>query len=158
MIKILNENFAKQVRKELVKKKRIYSDVYVHYNIESERKGTITIKIYDGFDECTEISTDVEIYRRITSNGIHDGKPIKRIVFKTYPTDTVLDIITHDHIIESWKNAYGWDMQIIDNGITKDTMYHISHIHFYNANRSKSTTIKEICFNGYEMIQTEEEN
>lgn len=156
MIKILNENFSKQVRKEVRKRTCFSRDVYVYYTIDNEnKKGDLTIKFYNSIDVTTEISTPIELSWKLVSNGIHDGKSIKRIVFKIAPIDMVLDIITKDHILEAWRNAYGWDMQIIEKGIQKDTLYHISHIHFYDAKRSKSTTIKEVCFDKVEMIYTE---
>lgn len=155
MIKILNENFAKQVKKELRKKTRFSRDAYVFYTINNEnRTGTLTIKLYDG-DVSTEIGTPIEFRSRKVSLSIQDGKQIKRIVFNVEPVDTIFDIILQDHFIEPWRNAYGWDMQIIEKGVTKDTLYHISHIRFYNEKRNKTTTIKSICFNGCEMIQTD---
>lgn len=155
MIKILNENFAKQVKKELRKKTRFSRDVGVFYTINNENlTGTLTIRFYDG-DVSTEICTPIEFTYRIASNGIRDGKEIKRIVFNVEPMDTVLDIITQDHYLDAWRNAYGWDMQIVEKGVTKDTLYHISHVRFYNEKRTKTTTIKSVCFNGYEMIQTD---
>ena len=159
MIKILNQDFSKQVKNALRKASRYTKDVYVHYSINNAAKnGTLTIKIYDGIDILTEIRTDIEFDSKLMSYAIKDNKGIKKIVFHVYPTDMVLDIITHDHYFEAWHNAYDWHMQIVEKGKKKDTLYHMSHIHFYNEKRSKSTCIKQICFSGSEMIYTEEKN
>ena len=83
MIKILNENFAKQVRKELAKKKRFSTDIYVYYYIFNESKnGILKIRIYDGINLFSEVSTPIELLWKVVSNGIHDGKYIKICIFK----------------------------------------------------------------------------
>lgn len=157
MIKIINENFCKQVKNALKKTSRYTKDVYVHYTINNENKcGKIVIKIYDGVDIATEISTLIEFNHKIMSSSVGNNREVKRIVFGIRPTDMVLDIITHNHYFDAWQNAYDWHMQIVEKGKKKDTLYHISHIHFYNEKRTKSTRIEQICFSGNEMIDTED--
>ena len=157
MIKIVNENFCKQVKNALRKASRNTKDVYVHYTIDNvAQNGTLSIKIYDGIDVMAEVYTEIEFDLRLISFAMGNSRPIKRIVFNVYPTDMVLDIITHNHHFNAWHNAYDWHMQIVEKGKKKDTMYHMSHIHFYNEKRTKSTCIKQICFNGCEMIYTED--
>lgn len=158
MIKILNPNFAKEVKRELKRKKFFSQDVWVYYTIDNSTKtGTLTIKIYKGNDIYTEISTPIEFDSRQISHGIRDGGSIRRIVFSVYQTDTVLDIITQYHYLDAWKNAYDWDFKVYEKGKVKsDTFYHISHIDFSNAKRTKSTRIQGVCFDNGEMIYLEE--
>lgn len=155
MIKIMNPNFAKEVKKELKRHKTFTQDIYVSYYIDNSTKtGTLTVKVYNG-DVSTEITTAIEFDYRIVSCGIRDGKPINRIIFNVHPTDMVLDIVTQDHYVEAYKNAYNWEMKVFEEGKTpNNTFYHISMIDFHNAKRTKSTRVQMVCFDGCEMIVT----
>ena len=161
MIRIMEEDFAKQVKRELHKRSNGFNRVVVRYNIKNETKnGTLKIEIWDSFNVIQSFETSIIFDWRICSMGLHDGKCIERIVFTLYPTDTILDIITQDHYIECYQNAYGWEFQICpeENKEPNYTHYHISMITFYNAKRTKTARIKENCFYGYEIIYTEKEN
>ena len=158
MINILNENFTKEVKKELHKKSNGFNKVVVNYHIDNENKnGTLSIAIWNSIEKKTEITTPIKFDLRLNSMGIRDGRPIRRIVFELYPTDYILDIITNDHYIECWGNAYDWTFTIHEqNKVPNPTHYHISMICFYNTKRNKSSRIQQNCFNGFEMIYTEE--
>lgn len=152
MIKILNENFEREVKKELRRHKKISSEVFVTYNIDNASKtGTLIIRMYD-LNVLTEITTPIEFENKIISHGFKDGKSINKIVFCVNPTDIVLDFITKNHHLDAWKNAYNNQIKIIEKDVLKDATYHISMVDFYNARRTKSTRVQMICFDGYEMI------
>lgn len=154
MIKIYNPDFAKQVKTELRKRSKGFNKVVVTYQINNDNKrGLLTISIWDSFTILKEFKTEITFASRKCSMGLGDGKQISRICFSLYPTDCIFDIITHDHYIECYQNAYGWDFRIQDKE-PNYTNYHISMITFYNAKRSKSSRIQESCFYGYEIINT----
>lgn len=159
MIRILNEDFSKQVKRELRKPSNGFNKVVVRYHINNETKnGTLTIEIWDSFNMIKSFETPISFdWWTIISIGLHDGKKVEKIVFSTYPTDMILDIILHDHYLECYKNAYGWEFQICPetDKETNYTRYHISMITFYNAKRTKTIRKQENCFYGYEMIYTE---
>jgi hypothetical protein len=158
MIKIMEQDFAKKVKRELRKKSNGFNKVVVRYNIKNETKnGTLTIEIWDSFDMIKSFETSIVFDWWIISMGLHDGKKVEKIVFSTYPTDCILDIILHDHYVECYQNAYGWEFQICpkENEAPNFTQYHISMITFYNAKRTKTIRKQESCFYGYEMIYTE---
>ena len=157
MIRILNENFAKHVKKELRKPSNGFNKVVVRYYIKNETKnGKLIIEIHNSFDVVKSFETLIEFDWWIKSMGINDGKDVERIVFALYPTDCILDIILHDHYVECWQNAYGWDFNICpkENTVPNSTPYHISMITFYNAKKTKSSRFKENCFEGFEVIYT----
>lgn len=158
MIRIQNPNFSKEVKRELKRKKFFSRDVWVYYTIDNSTKtGTLTIKVYKSTDTYTEISTPIEFDSRLISHGMRDGGSIRRIVFSVYQTDTVLDLITQDHYLDAWKNAYDWEFKVYEKRKVKaDTFYHISFIDFSNAKRTKSTRIQGVCFDYGEMIYLEE--
>ena len=154
MIKIYNPDFAKEVKKELRKKSNGFNKVVVEYQINNDNKrGLLTISIWDSFTILKKFETEITFFSRKCSMGLHDGKQIRRVCFSLYPTDAIFDIITQDHYIECYQNAYGWDFRIQDKE-PNYTSYHISMITFYNAKRSKSSRIQENCFYGYEIINT----
>lgn len=152
MVKVLkSETFSKEIRKHLQKHKVYFRDVYVKYNIDNENyNGNITIKVIDVNDVESEISTPIKLTDRLFSHG----KPVHKIMFGVRPTDMVFDIITKDHYLEPWQNAYRNQLQVIEDGKAKDCLYHISMIDFHNEKRNKSTRVQEICFDGYEVIKT----
>ena len=155
MIRILDENFAKKVKRELRKPSNGFNKVVVRYYIKNETKnGKLTIEIHNSFALINSFETMIEFDWRIISMGLNDGKEVERIVFAINPTDCILDIILHDHYVECWQNAYGWDFQICpkEDTVPNTTPYHISMITFYNAKRSKLLRFKENCFEGFEVI------
>lgn len=161
MIKIMEQDFAKKVKRELRKPSNGFNRVVVRYDIKNETKnGNLSIEIWNSFAMITKISTSIVFDWRMISMGMNDGKPIEKIVFQLCPTDTILDIIIHDHSVECWQNAYGWEFHICpkENEVPNFTNYHISMITFYNEKRTKTAKLKENCFYGYEVIYTEKEN
>lgn len=159
MIRILNQDFAKEVKRELRKKSNGFNKVVVNYYIDNENKnGTLNITIWNSTEVVKEMETQIEFDWRIVSIGLRDGNPVRRIVFSLNPTDTIIDIITHDHYVECYKNAYGWDFSIREyknDKVSFSRPYHISMIHFYNATRNKSSRLTESCFDGFEIIYTD---